>query len=123
MPAGERRTMKIQSGLLNIFGAPKLPIMINGTSGNDNISVKPNASGGVDVTITDQNGKVTKKSFTAEEAERLVISGGSGNDKIQVDKNVKQGTTIFGGYGNDVIEVGSGKNYIYGGSGNDNISA
>ncbi len=97
------------------------PLVISGGSGNDKISVAPNRRGGVDVTVQEQNGKTRSYSLSAEEAKRLVIQGGAGNDHIYVDPRVKQGLTIDGGRGNDVIVGGSGNDRIYGGAGNDSL--
>src|SRR5215471_10286383 len=99
------------------------PIVVNGTSGNDQITVKPNRCGGVDVVVKDQQGHTRSYSFDADQAKRLVIKGGAGNDNIVVDPRVKQGITIDGGAGNDHIQGGSGNDRIYGGSGNDYIDA
>src|SRR6476619_4338714 len=95
------------------------PIVIGGGKGDDNINVTPNKMGGVDVTVTQQNGKTQTYNLTAEEADRLVLKGGKGDDNIHVDKGVKQNLTISGGRGSDNIKGGSGNDKIRGGRGDD----
>src|SRR5262245_17842745 len=91
------------------------PIVVEGTSGNDRISVTPNRCGGVDVKVRDQSGHTKTYSLDAEQAKRLVIKAGDGNDNVYVDPRVKQGITIDGGSGNDTISGGSGNDRLNGG--------
>ncbi len=115
---------------------------INGTDGNDNIDITINKDGSYTVVV---NGE--EQSYTAEEAQRLVVDGGKGNDTINIhqdgyqngtyeDENGeehKTGLMIKGGDGDDVIKAdedvyrnlyisgGNGKDNIVGGSGKDHI--
>ncbi len=106
---------------------------INGTDGNDTIDITINKDGSYTVVV---NGE--EHSYTAEEAQRLVVDGGKGNDTINVhqdgyqngsykDENGvehKTGLMIKGGDGNDAIKADDNVRrslYISGGNGNDTI--
>ena len=72
--------MKINPNALNFQPVrPNDPFVIQGSSGNDKISVTPNKSGGVTVTVEEQNGKTrTYNSLRecAEEVSRSRLYGG-----------------------------------------------
>ncbi len=97
-----------------------------GTDGDDEINIR---SGGSDGSlIVSINGK--EKTYTAEEAKYLIIDGGDGSDKITVADDVvyqkdkygnEYGLHITGGYGDDRIIGGSGKDVIYDNYGGNNI--
>jgi Ca2+-binding RTX toxin-like protein len=108
------------------FGRPTQTI-IDAGKGNDFINPHTNADGSVDVYV---NGE--KHSFTAEEAQNLVIRGGKGNDQIVCTGEtakfeflgMKFGPaapkmTLDGGKGNDTIVGSEGNDKIIGGRGND----
>jgi Ca2+-binding RTX toxin-like protein len=122
---GKEQNMRVQAnpGLSHAKKVEpvSLYLVVQGTSGNDQIRVTPNKVGGVDVTVTDQNGKTKRYSFNEYQAKHLAIIAGNGNDNVWVDPRVKQDIYIDGGAGNDQIYGGSGNDRIYGGSGNDRL--
>jgi|GEM_PF-2580185 len=80
---------------------------VDGTSGDDTISVIYNQDGSADVTI---NGETTH--YSAEDAKNMRISGGAGNDTITVQDNRE--VLIFGDSGSVTVEGGSGDDNISG---------
>jgi Ca2+-binding RTX toxin-like protein len=101
---------------------PPDPIVIKGTSGDDNIHVSKATGlvGKLGLIEVDVNG--SKQYLTPEQAKRLSILAGAGNDTVVIDSNVKQGITVDGGSGNDVIIGGAGDDKLSGGTGNDVIA-
>ncbi len=102
-------------------------IVLRGTDGDDAINISNAENGGLKV---DVNGIV--KTFTAEEAAKLIIDGGAGCDKIKADDEVTTRLLITGGKDFDSIETGAGddivvdnqgQNYIVTREGNDTIIA
>ena len=93
-------------------------IIVQSGRSNDNIHITKNDDGGVTV---DVNGE--KYSFTASQANRLVVRAGDGNDIIKVDRDVTARLTLEGGDGNDVIYGSDSNEVIRGGDGNDKIYA
>ncbi|MDO5297573.1 MAG: hypothetical protein Q4F00_13270 [bacterium] len=81
--------------------------VISGSGKDDKISVSSAEDGSITV---DVNG--TKRSFTAEQAERLIIDGAAGDDIIRVSDDVAANMHIMGGRGDDKIYGGSGHDYI-----------
>ncbi|MEZ6139284.1 MAG: CAP domain-containing protein [Zavarzinella sp.] len=69
---------------------------------------------GIDVVVEGQR-------FNLSSIRMIVISAGSGNDTITVDSAITNPTTIYGGFGDDIIFGGNGSNTIFGGYGNDTI--
>ncbi|MDO5295672.1 MAG: M91 family zinc metallopeptidase [bacterium] len=96
---------------------PDGAIRLKGTHGDDRIAIDQLQDGSLNVSV---NGKV--RSFTPEQAQRLVIEGGAGDDTITASENVTVPLYILGGRGHDTIVGGWGDDYIRGGKGNDTIS-
>ena len=90
-------------------------LVINGTTGNDTITVKlnPTIAGAVDVLFNN------KRTTYAAPIEAIVAHGGKGNDTITVDAGVGFAAFLFGGAGNDRLNGGSGDDMLIGGDGND----
>jgi Ca2+-binding RTX toxin-like protein len=116
------RQLDEKKGATEIAEKPPDPIVIRGTGGNDNIHVSKATGllGLLGLIEVDVNG--SKQYFTAEQAKRLVIQAGAGNDTVVIDSNVKQGITVDGGIGDDVIIGGGGDDKLSGGSGKDVIA-
>jgi S-formylglutathione hydrolase FrmB len=106
----------VQVGPDNVTPDPAGQVLvINGTSGNDTISVQPSASihGAVDVII---NGKRTTYAMPIE---AIVASGGKGTDTITIDSSLTIHAFLFAGSGSDKLTGGGGENVLVGGSGSD----
>jgi uncharacterized protein YkwD len=66
----------------------------------------------------------TGQSFASSAVSAIVIDGGAGDDTIVVGGGITQQCWIFGGSGNDNITAsGFGNDLIYGGNGNDTIAS
>lgn len=87
--------------------------VVGGGDGDDTIAVKNGKNGSLVVTV---NGKST--TYSAEDAQNLILDGGAGNDSIVVDKGVTMGLNITGGDGDDMLVGGSGNDRMIDGSGN-----
>lgn len=90
-------------------------VLVNGTAGNDSITVT--GSGGSALV----QGLVASTSVqNAEAIDRLVIAGGSGNDTIDATAYAgNMGVTLMGELGNDVLRGGAGDDLVIGGAGTD----
>ena len=92
-------------------------VIVNGTTGDDHISV---ASSGSSIVV---NGLAAQVSINnAEPAnDSLVINGGTGNDTIDASRlhAGQVNVTINGGDGNDTITGSAGNDTVIGGRGND----
>jgi hypothetical protein len=95
----------------------KTALMVSGTSGNDWIDIdKGHGSSSLRVTL---NGAVLGTfSFTGN----LFVFGQDGNDTIDVDREIDRNSFLYGGAGNDVISAGNGTAVAIGGDGSDVIS-
>ncbi len=93
-------------------------VTVNGTAGNDHISV---TASGTAVTVSGLAAQVTVDH--GEAGDLLSINGGAGNDTIDASK-ASAGTMALmlnGGDGNDTITAGS-NNVLVGGNGNDTFA-
>jgi Ca2+-binding RTX toxin-like protein len=91
-------------------------LLVNGTSGNDVITVTRPTSTTYNVVI---NG-VNKGTFTSPSG--IVVYGQDGNDKITLASNVKLDSLLDGGNGADTINGGGSNSVMLGGSGNDTLT-
>lgn len=91
---------------------PDGTLVVNGTSGNDTLSVLMN--GGIITTTT--NGVVWRYQNTLTNS--VVVNAGDGNDTVNASTNQKP-TTLYGGAGNDTLTGGTGNDTLYGGDGDD----
>jgi hypothetical protein len=95
------------------------PLTINGTSGNDTITViRKSNTPMVQYKVT-INGVSTN--YTALNISQITINAGAGNDNVLVDGNIKTPCVIRGAAGNDILTGGGGPDRIYGGAGVDFI--
>jgi len=91
-------------------------LVVNGTAGNDVVSVVGGAaSGDLDVIF---NGKHTP--FAGPFA-AVVMHGQAGNDTLSVDAPLSIRAYLFGGNGNDSLRGGAGNDVLVGGAGNDSL--
>jgi Ca2+-binding RTX toxin-like protein len=101
-------------------------VTVNGTSGNDHISV---VSNGTSIVVNGLSQQVTIDGAEASN-DRLIIAGLDGNDTInasgltpgQINLTIDGGegnNTITGSAGNDLLLTGSGNDVVTGGAGND----
>jgi len=91
-------------------------ILINGTSGNDQIMVIPlGSTGGIEVTL---NGV----SIFPGTASRVIIRAEEGDDNIQVSGSVMTPVWAFGESGNDRIYAGGNTTVLVGGGGDDELT-
>ncbi len=89
-------------------------LQVNGTSGNDKISLMTGSS----KVYAILNG--AKTSYNSTSVKRINIQGLAGNDWVKLNKGII-GSVINGGAGNDSIYGGAGNDNINGGDGNDLI--
>jgi glucose/arabinose dehydrogenase len=93
-------------------------LFVGGPSGNDVIVISagsnPSALGVQLVTPTSSIRQAVGGPF-----QRLVVYGGDGNDLIEVAANVTVPAFLFGGGGNDVLIAGGGPSVLVGGAGQD----
>jgi Ca2+-binding RTX toxin-like protein len=92
-------------------------VNVNGTAGDDHISV---ASSGSSVVVNGLAAQVTVSGVDAG-LDSLVVNGGAGNDVINASALHAGGVnlTINGGDGNDTITGSAGNDTVIGGRGND----
>lgn len=102
-------------GSITLDVSMSAPLVINGTSGNDTISVSSNDTHYV-VTV---NG--TKTSHLIASVLSLQINGGAGNDTITLTPQI-MAATLIGGTGHDELTGGGGADLIRGEDGNDLLS-
>src|SRR3954468_1515864 len=95
------------------------PLVINGTSGNDTITVtRTNETPFVRYKVT-TNGVV--KNYSTLNVSQIVINASSGNDNVSVNGKILTPCVIRGESGNDILSGGGGADRIYGGAGTDLI--
>jgi uncharacterized protein YukE len=92
-------------------------VIVNGTSGDDDITVSVDPVTGVQ-TVT-----VNGTSYTVPAGQHVVIRGGDGNDTITVPQGGGVGFTLIGSRGNDNITGGDGGDTVLGMDGDDNVDA
>ena len=90
-------------------------LTIEGTSGNDAISVTRSGS----LVFARRNAAV--RSFDASRVRRLFVVGNAGNDTITIGSGVV-GADLYGGSGNDRLVGGAGDDVLEGGTGADDLS-
>src|SRR4051794_24156793 len=93
------------------------PLIINGTSGNDTITVtRTNETPFVRYKVS-TNGVV--KNYSTLTVSQIVINAGAGNDNVTVDAHILTPCVIHGEAGDDNLTGGGGPDRIYGGGGTD----
>ena len=105
--------------IYNLIRSTVASDFVNGTEGNDSISVYGNfstvqANGGDD--IISVNGGRHDNGMWVEGDEGNLIYAGNGNDSISVHS---RGVSVYGGNGNDTVNFASSCVYADGGSGDD----
>jgi hypothetical protein len=88
-------------------------LQITGSAKNDHITVTKTTAG-----LVIKNNNNWSRTRTGNYRD-IRIDGAAGDDKITVDAKVFTSNVIYGGEGNDTISAGSGNDSIYGGAGND----
>jgi Ca2+-binding RTX toxin-like protein len=88
-------------------------LSVDGTSGNDDVSIA--ISGG---TLTVSLNGATDGTFTAAQVSAIEVSGGAGDDSISL-AGVAIDATLSGGDGNDTLVGGDGTDFLAGNDGND----
>jgi uncharacterized protein YkwD len=110
---------------LEAFERRDLPSSVNltggvltvvGTNGPDAISVS--TASGV-VSVYDSGVRIAQTAQT--NVAKIVVDAGFGNDTVTINKGVKVGAVLFGGYGDDLLRGGSGNDDLYGGAGADRL--
>ena len=107
--------LTVLSGSFAKYKAATRTLVINGTSGNDNI--KLTAAGGT-LTVK-QNGVATSFNLAGVGSIRVLANGG--NDTVTVGSRVPA-VYISGGAGDDSLTGGAGNDNLYGDEGNDTLS-
>ncbi len=95
-------------------------LLVEGTSGNDVITLQADGSGNVTATL---NG-VTSQPFTLSSVTLIDVEAGAGNDSVTVESSMPAtlGVSVQGGPGDDTIMGGPGNDTLGGGAGNDSIA-
>lgn len=93
-------------------------LVVTGTSKSDHISVTPDGSGNLVVTLKGQQ----IGSFAAAGVSLIVVNGLGGNDHITIDSSISIAAEINGDAGNDHLSSGGGNDVLTGGPGNDHIN-
>src|SRR5262245_1216499 len=126
----DRRMMTTASLTMVPIGLPGMPpayigqLSVEGTSGNDQITVSHSGS---QITVSG-----VPNSFNASSVQVLRVNGQSGNDNISINLFPTDhiDVLVHGGLGNDVIRGSAladklfgdeGSDYLYGGQGNDRL--
>ncbi len=106
--------LTVLSGSFASYDADTRTLTVNGTSGNDNISLS--AAGG---TLTvNQNG--VSASFGLTNIDSIRVLANDGNDTVGVGPGVPA-VFISGGAGDDSLSGGDGDDSVYGDAGNDTL--
>jgi hypothetical protein len=94
-------------------------LVIGGSTGSDDIVVKPGPKGnGILVEIDEVSlHQVLEQVFTAP-IDRIVVYGQGGNDEIAISHAIKLTSEVFAGDGNNILQGGGGNNILVGGRGN-----
>jgi Ca2+-binding RTX toxin-like protein len=98
-------------------------LRVNGTSGNDTISVS--SAGGLVTVIRNS----IPLHFSASLVKNVIVSAGDGNDLVTIGAGIATSSidggagndTLKGGPGNDILTGGPGRDRLSGGSGNDTL--
>ena len=91
-------------------------LFIGGTEADDNIQLLNSPGGKVEVKV---NG--ISQGIFAPTGQIFVFAQG-GNDSVTVDATVASPTQIYGGDGNDSLSAGGGSAILFGGAGSDHLS-
>lgn len=97
-------------------GLPKTEV-IGATSGPDDVVVR-RVQGGV---LIDRPGTANDETVTLSPNMEIMLSGGAGDDTFKVDNRVTQKVTVFGGSGDDELDLSNASSIAVGGSGADEI--
>jgi len=97
-------------------------LIVNGTSGNDKITVQqiPNAVGGSEIDVLVGDDKVNVGTFNGGAVREVAVYGLGGNDYIDLS-GLKADARVLCGSGNNTVIGGSGTNTLLGGPGNDTL--
>ncbi|HEX3357691.1 MAG TPA: calcium-binding protein [Tepidisphaeraceae bacterium] len=107
-----------------------VPFRILGTSGNDSIRIDSEELAYPNVTIDGGGGNdsifIDRYSTDESEDQPIVAAGGAGDDTIRIDSDAPASTSVQGGSGNDLIQIGkmelaADPNAINGGAGQDTM--
>ncbi len=91
---------------------------INGTSGNDTISLSNDGAAHYVLHVN----SLSTESFAIGSVQQIVIHAYAGDDSVIISNNVLTNASIYGGAGNDTLAGGSGNDYIFDQSGNNVMS-
>lgn len=94
-------------------------LRVVGTPGDDEISVEVNEADDAKLDVT-ENGQTTTIDVTG--LRRLRVFGGRGDDVIEIGDDIPLKVGVFGGRGDDELAGGNGKELIVGGHGDDEIN-
>lgn len=104
------------TGNITLSIAKATPLVVNGTSEDDIISVTADAAN----YVVDVNGQQT--TYPISTVRSLRINAGAGNDRVSLGQRIIN-TSMYGGAGDDVLIGGDNADKIYGEDGNDEIYA
>lgn len=100
----------------DVFDPSKTNLLVYGTPAADAVQITPAAGGGVDVVM---NGTARG---TFHPTGRIVVFAGAGDDVVQVAGGVDRNPArLFGGAGNDRLNLGNGGGLAFGGDGDDRL--
>jgi Ca2+-binding RTX toxin-like protein len=101
---------------VNLDSASHL-LTINGTLGNDTVTVTNDGNGNY---VVNANGQIDQ-SFPISSVQSILIRVYNGDDSVVVSNYVNVGASIYGGAGNDTLVGGAGNDYVLDQSGNNLI--
>ena len=94
-------------------------LTVNGTAGNDVLTLAQTADGKVKV-VTGEKKKAVTQTFDAALVTKVVIAAGRGNDRVTA-ATLKMPMSVNAGDGNDRVEAGMAADVVLGGAGNDTL--
>ena len=103
-------------------------LYVIGTDGKDDVDVKLSSgsnSGKLEVKAKLSKGKDSveyNSSYNAASVDRIFMFVAGDDDKVKIDKDVMVDSTLYGGAGNDKLDGGGGRDFIFGEAGDDNLS-
>jgi hypothetical protein len=115
-PSLERLEDRTNPALWSVVRDAASILWLDGDAAADNIAI---GDAGGQVVITDRS-TGERWAFAQAQINRIVFRGGDGNDTLDAGNTLEQ-IFAFGQGGNDVLQSGSGRDYLYGGDGGDTL--
>src|SRR6188508_1935261 len=92
-------------------------LLVDGTGGDDVISIAASGGGNVVVTINGDDDVFDDLDF-----DTIEVNAGGGDDRVSMGEGLTAPATLRGGAGDDTLQPSnSGREYLAGGDGNDSV--